>query len=151
MNEIIREIQKTDRKRVLEIINECLIVVNSKNYSSKFIKSLRKSYSKHFMKRPELYIFVIVKHDIILGTGSISSAGQIRDVFIDVKEQRKGWGKKLVKYLEDIAKNKNIEKLFLYSAISAVGFYEKLGYIEVDTLKHGNKDMEIRLEKNCNN
>ncbi len=49
--------------------------------------------------------------------------------------------------LENVAIDNNLKNLFLYSAISAVGFYEKLGYVKVDQLEHGNEDIEIRMQK----
>ncbi|MFW9819138.1 MAG: hypothetical protein ACFFE5_05965, partial [Candidatus Thorarchaeota archaeon] len=76
MNEIIREVQKIDRKKCLKIIMNCLREVNSRNYSSKFIHYLVKSYSKNFMKRPDIYTIIIEKDDEIIGTGSLSDLGQ---------------------------------------------------------------------------
>lgn len=100
------------------------------------------------MKRPGVQTFIIEKNGNIIGTGSISTQGQIRDVFIDIKNHKKGFGKKLMEKLENEAKQKNIKNLFLYAAISAVNFYEKLGYIKRDQLDHGDGDIEIRMEKN---
>jgi len=147
MNEIIREIQKKDRKKCLEIIKTCLREVNSKNYSSKFIKYLAKSYSKNFMKRSGMFTIIIENDSEIIGTGSISAQGQIRDVFVAVQNHVKGYGKKLMAQLEEVATLENKKNLFLYSAISAVDFYEKLGYIKVDQLEHSTEDIEIRMEK----
>ncbi|MFX0138293.1 MAG: GNAT family N-acetyltransferase, partial [Candidatus Hodarchaeota archaeon] len=141
------DIQKKDRKICIEIINTCLREVNSNNYTSEFIKYLVESYSKHFMKRPGITTIIIEKDGVIIGTGSISNQGQIRDVFVDVQNHRKGYGKKLMVQLEDSAKRKNIKTLFLYSAISAINFYEKLGYTRVDQLNHGDGDIEIKMEK----
>ncbi|MFX0006767.1 MAG: GNAT family N-acetyltransferase [Promethearchaeota archaeon] len=146
-NEIIREVQKTDRKKCLEIIITCLREVNRKNYSSKFIKYLVKSYSKNFMKRPDIYTIVIEKEGDLIGTGSISDLGQVRDVYVMISKHRKGYGTKLVKKLESEAKRKKIKELFLYSAISAVSFYKNLGYAKTGQLDHGNEDIETRMEK----
>jgi len=121
--------------------------VNSRNYSSKFIKYLIKSYKKNFMKRPEIHTIIIEKDGNIIGTGSISAQGQIRDVFIDLKYHNKGFGKKLMIQLENEALNNKTNNLFLYSAISAVAFYEKLGYIKVDQLEYDKEDIEIKMEK----
>ncbi|MFX0020714.1 MAG: GNAT family N-acetyltransferase [Candidatus Hermodarchaeota archaeon] len=147
MNEIIREVRKTDRKKCIEIILTNLREVNSKNYSSKFIKYLVKSYSKNFMKRSGIYTIIIEKEGEIIGTGSLSDLGQIRDVFIMVSNHRKGFGTKLMKNLEIEAKRKKMDKLFLYSAISAEIFYQNLGYINIDQLDHGEGNIEIRMEK----
>ncbi len=147
MSEIIREIRKKDMKKCVEIIIICLHEINSRNYSSKFIKHLVRSYKKGFMHRSEIHTIVLEKEGNILGTGSISAQGQIRDVFVDVKNHRKGFGKKIMKQLEMEAKQKKIKTVFLYSAISAVDFYKNLGYTETDRLIHKNKAVEIRMEK----
>ena len=99
------------------------------------------------MNRSEIHTIVLEKEGNILGTGSISAQGQIRDVFVDVKNHRKGFGKKIMKQLEMEAKQKKIKTVFLYSAISAVDFYKNLGYTETDRLIHKNKAVEIRMEK----
>jgi len=148
MSEIIREIQKKDRKFCLEIITSCLYELNSRNYTTKFIEYIVKSYKKNFMKSPEIKIFIIEKDGNILGTGSISAQGQIRDVFIDIQNHRKGLGKKMMEKLENEAKLTKIKTLFLYAAISAFQFYEKIGYIKRDQLDHGGGDLEIKMEKN---
>ncbi|MFX1572388.1 MAG: GNAT family N-acetyltransferase [Promethearchaeota archaeon] len=147
MVEIIREIQKRDRKKCLGIIITCLNEINSRNYTSEFIKHLVKSYKKNFMNRREIHTFVFEKEGNILGTGSISAEGQILDVFVDVKNHRRGIGKKIMKTLEIEANQKKMKTIFLYSAISAVDFYKNLGYFEMDRLVHKNKDVEIRMEK----
>ena len=146
MTEIIREIQEKDRQGCLEIIHSCILNVNSKNYTPQFIKSLTESYSKNFMRRPERSTFVIEKDDILVGTGCIIiSQGRINDIFIGVENHRKGFGKSLMLYLENIAKENNLQALFLYSSISAVKFYEKLGYTKVDQLVHGEGNIEIKI------
>jgi len=147
MGGTIREIHIKDRNRSIEIIIECLLKVNSKNYSPKFIKYLVKSYKKNFLRRPGIHTIIIEEESKILGTGSISPQGQIRDVFVDPKYHKKGYGKKLMIQLENKAIQNENKNLFLYSAVSAVDFYEKLGYIKVDQLEHNKKDVEIKMEK----
>ena len=148
MTEIIREIQKKDRSSCLEIIQSCLLNVNSRNYTPEFIKSLIKSYEMNFMRTLERSIFVIEKNGILVGTGSIIiGQKRINDIFIDVDNHREGFGKKIMTYLEKIAKENNLQTLFLYSSISAVKFYEKLGYTMTDKLDHGDGNIEIRMEK----
>jgi hypothetical protein len=59
MTEIIREIQDKDRSGCLEIIQSCLLNVNSRNYTPEFIKSLIESYNMNFMRRLERSTFVL--------------------------------------------------------------------------------------------
>ena len=148
MTEIIREIQEEDRQACLEIIQSCILNVNSRNYTPKFIRSLTESYNNNFMRRPERSTFVIERDGILIGTGSIIIAHRrINDIFIDVENHRKGFGKSIMAHLENIAKENNLQALLLYSSISAVNFYEKLGDTKVDQLDHGKGNMEIKMEK----
>ena len=148
MTEIIREIQTKDRSACLEIIQSCLLNINSRNYTPEFITSLIKRYNINFMRSLERSIFVIEKNGILVGTGSIIiGQKRINDIFIEVDNHRKGFGKKIMVYLESIAKENNVQTLFLYSSISAVSFYEKLGYAKTDKLDHGEGNIEFRMEK----
>lgn len=148
MTEIIREIQDKDRSGCLEIIRSCLLNVNSRNYTPEFTKSLIESYNKNFMRSLERSTFVIEKNGVLVGTGSIIiGQKRINDIFINVDNHREGFGKKIMVYLEKIAKENNMQTLFLYSSISAVNFYEKLGYSKIDQLDHGEGNIEIRMEK----
>ncbi|GAG90926.1 unnamed protein product, partial [marine sediment metagenome] len=148
MTEIIREIQEEDRPFCLELIQSCILHVNSRNYTPQFIKSLTESYSKNFMRRPERSTFVLEKDGILVGTGSIIlSEGRINDMFIDVENHNKGFGKSLMAHLENIAQENSLKALFLYSSISGVNFYEKVGYTQVSQLDHGAGNIEIKMEK----
>ncbi|MFW9895514.1 MAG: GNAT family N-acetyltransferase [Candidatus Thorarchaeota archaeon] len=147
MVEIIQVAVKKDRKSCVKIITDCLTTITSKYYSPKFIENLVKKYKRKFMKRPELEVYVIKIQDKILGTGSISTRGQISDIFIDPNNHRKGFGQKMIRKLEEVAKKRNITELFLYGSVSAIEFYEKMGYFKVDQLDHGNGDIELRMEK----
>ena len=148
MTEIIREIQEKDRPCCLELIHSCILQVNSRNYTPHFIKTLTESYRKNFLRRPERSTFVIERDGILVGTGSIIiSQGRINDMFIAVENHRKGFGKSLMAHLENVAKENNLESLFLYSSISGVYFYEKVGYTEVSQLDHGDGNIEIKMEK----
>ena len=144
---LIRKGQEEDRIHCLDIIKNCLFKVNRKYYTPKFINYLVESYEKKFLKRPELYTIVIEREGKVLGTGSLSTQGQILDVFIDINYHGKGFGKSIMSRLEDIAVKNNFSSLFLYSSISATQFYEKLGYSRIEELDHGDGDIEIKMEK----
>ena len=100
---LIRKIQEEDRKICLDIINDCLLKINSRYYSTEFINYLIKIYEKKFLKRPDIYTIVIEREGMVLGTESFSTQGQILDVFIDANHHRKGYGRHILSRLEDIA------------------------------------------------
>lgn len=55
--------------------------------------------------------------------------GQVRCVAVSPDVQGKGVGKLLMKYLEDVAKEKGIKEIVLDARENAVKFYQSIGYI----------------------
>lgn len=54
--------------------------------------------------------------------------GQVRCVAVSPNVQGKGVGKLLMKYLEDVAKEKGIKEIILDARENAVKFYQSIGY-----------------------
>ena len=54
---------------------------------------------------------------------------KMRQVFVDENKQGKGLGTELVKALEALSKEKGFKTMVIQPRKSAVGFYEKLGFI----------------------
>ncbi|MEA5460254.1 GNAT family N-acetyltransferase [Arcicella sp. LKC2W] len=54
--------------------------------------------------------------------------GQVRCVAVSPDVQGKGVGKLLMKYLEDVAKEKGIKEIILDARENAVKFYQSIGY-----------------------
>jgi ribosomal protein S18 acetylase RimI-like enzyme len=57
---------------------------------------------------------------------------QFRKLATDKKYQRLGLGSKMINYVLNYAKEKNIEKVWCNARLSATGFYEKLGFVKTD-------------------
>ncbi len=53
---------------------------------------------------------------------------KMRQVAIDEDFQGLGYGKKLVKYAEDFARQKGYRRISLHARLTAVPFYNRLGY-----------------------
>tara|TARA_B100000900_G_scaffold167938_1_gene142616 strand:- start:2655 stop:3086 length:432 start_codon:yes stop_codon:yes gene_type:complete len=71
----------------------------------------------------------------IIGVGRLHFVNefqaQIRFMAIEIEYRNAGLGRMLIEELIFIAKNRKIEKIFLNSRESAVGFYQKFGFIKV--------------------
>ena len=144
---LIRVIEKSERKECLKIIISNLLEVNIKDYSFEVIQSLVKSYSKYYLKIPNIMTLLAEENGKILGTASMTENGQIKDVFVDIENHSKGIGRNLMQHLEEIAKNKNLEGLFLFSAKTSIDFYLKQGYDEIKRINFGKQGIQIRMEK----
>lgn len=53
---------------------------------------------------------------------------QLRQMAVDDTLQNSGYGRKLIEYAEQTARNSNYKIMYLHARETAVGFYEKLGY-----------------------
>jgi len=69
-----------------------------------------------------------------------SSAAKLRQMAVHHEHQGKGHGRNLIHCLENHLARSGFTHLFLYARMTAVGFYEKLGYAKV-----GNEFMEVEI------
>lgn len=87
---------------------------------------------------------VVEENDELIGFGSLiihkvptkGEVARIEDIIISEKHQRKGLGRKMVLELIEVAKEKNINKIFLTSnpmRTAAQKLYESVGFIKGNT------------------
>lgn len=76
-------------------------------------------------------------------------AARIKNVAILKEYQRKGLGKKLMEYGEDLARKQGFTKVNLMGRVSAENFYHKIGYhttsdsFDYHTIAHVNMEKEL--------
>lgn len=120
---IIRRLNKNDYERFLFLINQ----FRETNFTEKdFIFTLDK-----IEKNSEIWIIEIEK--IIVASATIifehkfifdiSCLAHIEDVIVDINYRRKGYGKILINYLTEIAKNNNCYKITLDCNDTNINFY----------------------------
>lgn len=94
---------------------------------------------------PEIYenaikekiMIIAVKKNKILGLGIIDIINsELCAIYVHPSSAGKGIGKKILSYLEAIAKDNGIHRLTLGSTINALGFYKKHDYIEEGEIFH---------------
>ncbi|MHA1293849.1 MAG: GNAT family N-acetyltransferase [Promethearchaeota archaeon] len=126
---IIRKFVKIDAEKASNLIRKTLIKVNSKDYSEKVINNLYNFFRPQtlidFSKKQN--IFVALCNDKIIGIVRLDK-NVIYTVFVDPDYHSQGIGSKLVKTVEDLAKKRKYLNVKLGASITAVKFYEKLGY-----------------------
>jgi ribosomal protein S18 acetylase RimI-like enzyme len=128
----IRKFQDRDAGEVSVLIKRCLRKVNSKDYSKKVIDFMCKYFTldKILENSKKLRTLVVIDDNEVLGTASLRD-NKILMVFVDPRVQGKGVGKKLVKKLESLINKKIFQSVKLFSSITAINFYKKLGYKEI--------------------
>ena len=111
------------------LIRKTLSEENSKFYPISVIEYMCNEFSPNYLIElsKEREFFVAIENSKIIGT--ITNINDyIGTVFVTPEYHCKGIGTKLMETIENLAKERKIEKLRLQSSINAVDFYEKLGY-----------------------
>lgn len=111
------------------LIRKTLSEENSKFYPISVIEYMCNEFSPNYLIElsKEREFFVAIENSKIIGT--ITNINDyIGTVFVTPEYHCKGIGTKLMETIENLAKERKIEKLRLQSSINAVNFYEKLGY-----------------------
>ncbi|WP_436923172.1 GNAT family N-acetyltransferase [Halosimplex amylolyticum] len=102
--------------------------------------------------------FLVVEHDgEIVAMGGLAvedaeipaGAGELLRIAVHPDHQRAGYGRAIVAGLEDAARERGLERVFLWTAQrqrSAVAFYRSLGYQGTDHRTEGEYEL-LRFEK----
>ena len=130
------------------MIRKNLLEVNSKDYPKSAIQFLIKIHSPKQLieKSKEKNIYVLVEKDKIIGTVSLKG-DWVLTVFVNPDVHGRGLGRKLMEYIENVAKKRKITKLTLPSSITAEKFYKKLGYKKIERKKHKECGVVILMTK----
>ena len=80
------------------------------------------------------FAIALGEDDALLGTARLlpapgDASRQIRQVVVAPSAHGRGVGRALIASLEGIAIAENAEELYLHARQSAIGFYERLGYV----------------------
>lgn len=128
----IRPIGKEELEEALGLIHQSIRVLNARDYKPTQIESVIQTYKISTLR--EKGVIVAEYHDKIVGVAKLSGR-TVQAVFTHPQFVRKGVGKALVKELERRARSRNAQDLSLMASITAVEFYEALGYKNSGKLK----------------
>lgn len=147
----LRQFEDRDAPELSLLIVQTLRRVNIQDYPSEAIEQLVPAYGPgNLVERSKRQHMVVAETGgQIVGTASIDS-DRVRNVFVEPSLQKKGIGRALMGEIETYARSHGQQRLFLFAAWSAIGFYEKLGYIGEGHIQHDLGDIsieELRMEK----
>ena len=87
-----------------------------------------------------IHMFCICEDSTVIGVGTImieqkiihnfSKVGHIEDIVIDSNYNGRGYGKNLIIFLTNFARQEGCYKVILDCSQKVKGFYEKCGYVE---------------------
>ena len=79
-------------------------------------------------------MFIIENPKLPIGTRSLGD-GKLHSLFVEPEQAGKGYGRQLVTHIEDFARSRNLQKLSLNASLTAIPFYEKLGYLKLKEVR----------------
>jgi GNAT superfamily N-acetyltransferase len=125
----IKKARLEDAERIHLLRSNTIKKINSKDYSKTIIDViLRKNAIDKIIKRiKEREVFCAWNKEELIGTIELKK-NNVGGLYIKTDYIGQGVGKKLMFFIEDYAKGKNVKILKLEPTKTAIGFYEKLGY-----------------------
>jgi GNAT superfamily N-acetyltransferase len=116
-------------EEIYNVVHNTIEKIYPKYYPRKAVDFFHKHHSKENMleKLPNEFTKIILENGIIIGTGSVKD-NEIGRFFILSDYQNKGYGKILLKELENKIIENKYEEITLASSLGAVFFYKSCGY-----------------------
>ena len=152
---IIRKFENSDAVKTHQMIAHTLRTVNINDYSKEFIEeTIQRLSPEVLISRGESSHFnVLCEGDKIIGCGAIAgfwgseTESILLTIFIHPDHQGKGYGRKLIEMLENDEYFKRANRVEIPASITAVGFYQKMGYDYKNGITTPDEEQIVRLEK----
>jgi GNAT superfamily N-acetyltransferase len=152
----IEPFQSVQAERVSAIIRRNLVEINSRDYSPELIQSLVAYYSpaRILENSRSQHTLVAVQDGQVVGTGSLANFGSAEEpdyyavtIFVLPEWHKRGIGARLMEAIERKAGELEADKITVRAAISAKGFYVRLGYRFKDGIETLNEHGHYLMEK----
>tara|TARA_B100000161_G_C33240601_1_gene276845 strand:- start:46 stop:513 length:468 start_codon:yes stop_codon:yes gene_type:complete len=133
IKELVDKLTEKDIIKYLSVLNDLTNVYNDDD-ELKFLIRNFKDYVNSLL--PNMHIYIMMKNNDIIGSGSLvvenkiihgfGKVGHIEDVVIEKSQQNKCYGKMLLNHLIKKGKEFNCYKVVLNCDDDKIGFYEKI-------------------------
>lgn len=125
----IRRAKPRDAVEIAKLRKNTFEKINAKYHTKKQVKELNRQNPPSIIlkKMKNRDMFCLTDKNKILGVIDLEG-NKIGGFFIRYDYINKGYGAKLLKFIENYAKKKRIKKVFLYSTKYAYPFYIKMCY-----------------------
>jgi ribosomal protein S18 acetylase RimI-like enzyme len=152
-----RIFKNSDADEVANLVKETMLTTNIKDYSEEYLNNdLNRLTAQDFIMRASYfhcYVFIDDTVNKIIAVGSIGAYWDKKDesslfnIFVSPTYQGQGIGRQLIQVLEEDEYFKRAKRIEIPASITALGFYQKIGY----SFKNGNNIIDdeqlYRLEK----
>ena len=150
----IRKAKKEEAKTIIDLHQNTVRKINSRDYSSKQIEmwlGKRKIEITEKMIANREYYVAINAHNDILGTGHMKE-NKITGLYVSADCQRKGVGSAILVQMEKDALSNGAEKMEIESTLTAASFYQQMRYKIIKSKKIGRAKLDvIIMQKELNN
>ncbi|NCC70730.1 GNAT family N-acetyltransferase [bacterium] len=146
----IRKPKIEEAEEVSNLLINTIKNVNSKDHNLEQIESWLPSNSVERLKQKftdnKRSIFVLVdKKEIMAYLCMFLESKLITSLYVKHTEIGKGYGKKLLQFAEDFAKQNNLDELKLDSSTTAFNFYKSQAYIAIKESNHDLNGVKIPI------
>ncbi len=145
----IRQLRAEDLSGASDLIRNTLLVSNLPDYDLQTILELSASFSQEEIRaltgRREFFVYE-EEEGRLAGVIGLEGTG-VYDFFVAPDRQGRGVGRALLGFVEELARRRGIEELHLSSSLTAVGFYERLGYRRIGAENGGRFGRTVELVK----
>ena len=126
---IIREFDARDAEAVSRLIRSNLTFVNSRDYESSVINYMCGLFTPDYLRGLSSIrrMFVAEENGKVIGTVGLER-DEVCALYVDPEVHGQRVGERLLQCIEDFALGRHVHVLHLSASLTAVGFYEKMGY-----------------------
>ena len=135
---VIRAAAAADVPAIAELCQRTVRAINASDYPPDIIERIVAFFAAAEVLRRMGDRKVFVAHDgeALVGTVSLGP-DKVHSVFVRADGQRRGVGRRMMAFIEDVARADGRRALALSSSLTAVPFYSSLGYTEAGRELHG--------------
>jgi GNAT superfamily N-acetyltransferase len=145
----VRPLRAEDFPGISDLIRNTLLVSNLPDYDLQAILELSASFSQAEIRalagRREFFVYE-EEEGRLAGVIGLEGTG-VYDFFVAPDRQGRGVGRALLGFVEELARQRGIEELHLSSSLTAMGFYERLGYRKTGAASGGRFSRTVEMTK----
>jgi|ETNmetMinimDraft_2_1059921.scaffolds.fasta_scaffold24530_2 putative acetyltransferase len=135
----IRKATVEDARTISRIHSDTIRYVNSRDYTPKQIREWipinRTARIRKLLKEGKLY-FLLIDKDVVGVSSLMLEESELGSLYIKHTAHGKGYGSRLLRYVEGYAKRHGVNRLRLHSTTTAYSFYKNKGYTRIRKSSH---------------
>lgn len=132
----IRRFQEQDARAVSDLVRDALLVSCAKDYPPDVLTAFAETQTPECMlnRGNTTHFYVAEEEERIIGCGAIGTSNDCPDVcgiyslYVSPEYQAKGIGKRIMETLEADPYAQQASQIEIHASITALEFYQKLGY-----------------------